>query len=179
MMSDVLSSQWPEDDRPLTPQAEDRPQAVASQAVMTGPVSKAFILAGRAMFTVANPTGERYTIRVSKVDNDPSSRWYRADQPSTWFVGLLTGPNNDTDYTYVGMLSPTTGQVILTRKSPYSADSKVYKVVQWAIKLVLTGKSIPNGYSLLHSGKCGRCGRTLTVPSSIETGLGPECASKV
>lgn len=30
-----------------------------------------------------------------------------------------------------------------------------------------------------HEGSCGRCGRKLTVPSSIETGLGPECAELV
>jgi hypothetical protein len=27
-----------------------------------------------------------------------------------------------------------------------------------------------------HEGKCGRCGRLLTVPSSIESGIGPECS---
>jgi hypothetical protein len=26
-----------------------------------------------------------------------------------------------------------------------------------------------------HEGTCGKCGRALTVPSSIENGLGPEC----
>jgi hypothetical protein len=29
-----------------------------------------------------------------------------------------------------------------------------------------------------HEGRCGRCGRRLTVPESIESGLGPECATK-
>jgi hypothetical protein len=28
-----------------------------------------------------------------------------------------------------------------------------------------------------HEGRCGRCGRKLTVPESIESGFGPECAS--
>jgi hypothetical protein len=26
-----------------------------------------------------------------------------------------------------------------------------------------------------HEGRCGACGRRLTVPESIERGLGPEC----
>lgn len=30
-----------------------------------------------------------------------------------------------------------------------------------------------------HEGKCGRCGRALTRPESIDTGLGPECAAKM
>ena len=34
----------------------------------------------------------------------------------------------------------------------------------------------PDGHTLLgDKGKCGRCGRKLTVPSSIESGLGPHC----
>ena len=30
-----------------------------------------------------------------------------------------------------------------------------------------------------HEGKCGKCGRPLTVPSSIENGLGPSCLKKL
>lgn len=29
-----------------------------------------------------------------------------------------------------------------------------------------------------HEGKCGRCGRALTDPESIERGIGPECAKQ-
>lgn len=30
-----------------------------------------------------------------------------------------------------------------------------------------------------HEGRCGRCGRALTRPESIDTGLGPDCAEKM
>ena len=30
-----------------------------------------------------------------------------------------------------------------------------------------------------HEGRCGRCGRKLTVPESIEAGYGPECINLV
>jgi hypothetical protein len=165
----VLASQWPEEE--LVPPA--------TPATPTGPVSRQFVLAGRAVFTVSNPSGERYTIKVSKVDTDPSSSYYRADRPSTWFVSVLTGPDNDHDYTYVGVLNPRTYGVQLTRKSAYQADSRVYKVVCWALHRIWLGDTVPNGYSILHAGRCGRCGRTLTVPESIRSGFGPECAGKV
>ena len=29
-----------------------------------------------------------------------------------------------------------------------------------------------------HEGRCGRCSRVLTVPESLQTGLGPVCASR-
>jgi hypothetical protein len=36
-------------------------------------------------------------------------------------------------------------------------------------------KFLPECIEIWHEGKCGKCGRQLTVPSSIETGIGPEC----
>jgi hypothetical protein len=27
-----------------------------------------------------------------------------------------------------------------------------------------------------HQGRCGKCGKVLTVPKSIESGFGPECS---
>lgn len=43
---------------------------------------------------------------------------------------------------------------------------------------------MPSSSSLLcveiwHEGKCGRCGRQLTVPESIESGFGPECVKMI
>lgn len=31
---------------------------------------------------------------------------------------------------------------------------------------------------IYHCGRCGKCGKRLTVPESVLTGLGPECAKK-
>jgi hypothetical protein len=38
---------------------------------------------------------------------------------------------------------------------------------------------MPPEMEVEHSGHCGRCGRLLTVPSSVQSGLGPECQSKM
>lgn len=139
----------------------------------THQIGREFILAGRAIFTVSNPTGERYTFKVSKKEAQPGSRY----TDPTYFVALLTGSDNESDYTYMGILKPAAGNVILTKASRYTAQSKPYAVVNWAIGLVWRGKSFPAGYRLQHEGKCGRCGRTLTVPESIDLGIGPDCAA--
>lgn len=123
-----------------------------------------FFTGGRAVFTVSNATGEHYTYRIGRS---------KEDQPL--FVGLLTGPNNERDYTYMGIYTPETGSVRLTAKSKYTPDTKPVKVIQWAIKQVREGKALPEGYSIQHEGRCCRCGRTLTDPLSIERGIGPEC----
>lgn len=135
-----------------------------------GNIGKDFILAGRAVFTVVNPKGERYTFKVSKKENEDGRK-------PVYFVALLTGPNNEADYTYLGMLSPAVGTVILTKASKFKTDSTPVKVAQYFVALIWRGQAIPDGYGVHHEGHCGRCGRALTVPSSILTGLGPDCAA--
>lgn len=136
-------------------------------------IGKDFILGGRAIFTVASPTGERYTFKVNRKDADPGSRY----QQPTYFVAVMTGSANDADssYTYLGILQTGTGAVKLTRSSRMGEDATQVRVIRWALKLVWAGESLPSGYAIHHEGRCGRCGRLLTVPESITTGFGPDC----
>lgn len=132
-------------------------------------LTKEFITAGKAIFTVSNNNGEHYTFQITR--KEASGKY-----PTTWFVALLTGPDNCTDYTYMGMLNIVTGAVNLTRKSRFSEQSTPVRVIRWALSKVWEEKNLPVGYSIHHEGKCGRCGRRLTVPESILSGIGPECA---
>ena len=129
--------------------------------------SPSFFEGGKAIFTVSNPTGEHYTYRIS----------HKKDQP--FFVSLLTGGDNTSDYTYMGVYHPMSKKVILTRKSHYSEETKPVRVLRWAILKVSNGERVPEGYSIQHEGKCCRCGRRLTTPESIEDGIGPECKKLV
>ena len=124
-----------------------------------------FFRGGKALFTVANDKGNHYTfkIRQPKGDNKP------------FFVSLLTGPDNGSDYTYLGIYNPNTNKVFLTAKSQYNEDSTPVKVINWAIQMVANGKTLPVGYSIQHEGRCAKCGKVLTDPISIETGFGPIC----
>jgi Family of unknown function (DUF6011) len=151
-------------------------------------ISREFLFAGRAIFTVSNGRGERYTFRVRKKEllKDPprgtsqtDADWRERNPPEKWwFVQLLTGPENTNDYTYVGVLL-NTGAVKLTTKSKFTTASKPYRVANWVCQKVVRQEPLPSGYEVLHAGRCGRCGRLLTVPESIKTGLGPECAGRV
>jgi len=57
-------------------------------------LKKNFLTAGKAIFTVSNPTGTRYTFKVSKP---------RDKEDCPFFVSLLTGPDNWANYTYMGI----------------------------------------------------------------------------
>ena len=131
---------------------------------------RAFILAGKAIFTLVGASN-RYTFKVSHKEASDS-------YAEAYFVSLLTGPENTSDYTYLGMLDAD-GQVRLTGKSSYRDDSAPVRAIRWAFKHIWAGKALPAPAAILHAGRCGRCGRTLTVPESIASGFGPECLGKL
>lgn len=134
-------------------------------------IGRDFILAGKAVFTISGKSS-RFTYRISRKDPDPGSRY---TEP-TYFVGLLAGPDNQSDYRYLGILDPVTGHVRLTKNSKAGLDAPSYRAINWALPLLFAGATMPPSFAIRHEWKCGRCGRALTVPESIDTGFGPECA---
>ena len=128
-----------------------------------------FFTGGNSTFTVDNGQGVHYTfkIRQPKGDNKP------------FFAMLLTGPCNETAYTYVGVFCPVTFTVRLTKASKFTDDTTPVKVLRWTLKHVAGDKILPAGYSVRHEGKCGCCGRKLTHPESLTRGIGPECWSRI
>ena len=130
----------------------------------------AFILAGNAYFTVRSAkTGVRYTFRVSLNKSGQKNGW-----KPMHFVSLLTGPDNTADYTYLGAIR--TGLFYLTRASQMNEQSTPVRAFRYLYEH-LSAKRFPADLELWHEGRCGRCGRKLTVPESVERGIGPECAS--
>jgi hypothetical protein len=95
-----------------------------------------------------------------------------------WFVSLLTGPDNENDYTYLGLLDKG-GTLRTTKKSCIANDALSFQVGRWIIQSIWNGVKLPDWVHLNHCGKCARCGRTLTTPESVESGFGPECIKKV
>jgi len=143
-------------------------------------IGKNFILAGKATFTLKIPADfakmhgckEHYTFRVDFV---PANGKYG----DTWFVKLLSGPDNTSDYQLFGMLDPSTGSMTLTRRTTMTNESWPVKFARRIFARVADDSLdviFDAGFSIMHAGKCGRCGRKLTTPKSLEIGLGPTCA---
>jgi len=137
-------------------------------------ISKEFLLAGNATFTVSNPEGKHYTFKVANPKHDMGISLSGVKRPAPYFISVLTGPDNTNNYTYLGMV--VENHVKLTKASKYTMGSTIYRVANWAVMGILKGGELPDGYSISHAGSCGRCGRKLTTPKSIELGLGPVCA---
>lgn len=136
-------------------------------------VSKEFLMAGDAIFTIECPDGSHRTYRVQHV---PANDRY----PETWFVKLFVGSENSDprSYAYLGKLLTHEGQCQTTAKSCRPADHYDVRLLNRVLARVWTGDHAAyeqHGYRTHHEGRCGKCGRRLTVPESIEEGIGPEC----
>lgn len=143
----------------------------ATPALLDPSAALDFMIAGDARFTLVSlKTGARYTYRISKAEDREGQR------QKTWFVAYLTGSDNESDYTYLGILR--NGTVALTAKSKLQEASAPVVAIRWTIAL-LAQDLAPPGVQIWHTGHCGRCGRTLTVPESVAAGYGPECFARM
>lgn len=130
-------------------------------------IGKAFILAGRAIFTVSG-RDSRFTYKITRKDPEPDSRY----TSPTFFVKVRTGE----DFSYLGILNPATGEVKLTKASKVTSASPSFKALTWTLAHVWAGRPLPEPAFIVHEGACGRCGRALTTPASVVIGFGPDCA---
>ena len=122
-----------------------------------------FILAGKAIFTVTSKkSGVRFTFKVRQVNEN---------QPH--FVSLLSGPDNTSSYTFLGTIF-NKQNYFHGRKSRIGSDAPSALAFNWVWNH-RNDKDFADKVEVHHEGKCCRCGRALTVPRSIELGIGPEC----
>lgn len=137
-------------------------------------VSQAFVMAGAAIFTVSKQGGKHYTFKVERTPDPGADSKFTAP---AWFAHVLAGPNNTTDYRYVGRVDPKTLRVKLTAKSKVGPQAEALTVLNWALRCVRQQGTYtpPAAYRIEHAGRCGRCNRQLTTPESIARGIGPEC----
>lgn len=125
------------------------------------------IYAGDAVFTVrSKATGSRFTFRVRRSDGSEGFA-------PRFFVSVLTGADNTKDYSYIGWVSEDRRRWEHGKKSRLSESAPSVKAFAWLFSS--TEESVKKQAEIFHEGKCCRCGRALTVPESIEAGIGPEC----
>ena len=159
-------------------------------ARINGDASQAleFLLAGYALFTVRSRTGTRYTYKIEapleemKDEEQPdlpgmedeAYKKKRNYDKKIRFVKLLTGRDNTKSYTYLGAIDTDKKAFRLTGKSKMTSDSTPVKAISWLVSKLAAGL-VPTTCEIWHEGRCGRCGRPLTVPESVQSGYGPDC----
>lgn len=125
-----------------------------------------FILAGNATFTLRSAkTGTRFTYKIRHPEDKPH------------FVSVLTGSDNESDFTFLGTIFPD-GKYKHGARAKITQEAPSAQAFGWFYSKLNQGELHPQ-LEVWHEGRCGRCGRKLTVPESVENGLGPECIKKV
>jgi hypothetical protein len=128
-----------------------------------------YILAGDARVTlVSKKTGTRFTFEVNL------KRAQDGAPASPHFVKVLTGPQNTRDYDFLGSIFDRSAYRH-GRKAKIGPDAPSTKAFAWVFDRLVKGQ-LPEQVEIWHEGRCGRCGRPLTTPESIASGIGPVCA---
>jgi hypothetical protein len=103
----------------------------------------------------------------------------QSGEPERLFVSVLTGPDNTSDFVYLGQILRTPhNRWEHGRKSRIGPDAPSAKAAQWYLSR-LFGTGDLADVEVWHDGTCGRCGRDLTDPLSVTRGIGPECWEKM
>jgi hypothetical protein len=139
-----------------------------------------YILAGAGTVTFKNTqSGNHLSFSFGKPSDGNGS--------SPIFVSLENAPGFDADRrpewvsNYLGAIWSQARFVTAGKRDSKKrvqteeAWGEYLAIFNWTWSRLLSGR-LPVTVEICHEGSCGRCGRRLTDPQSIERGFGPECA---
>lgn len=130
--------------------------------------ARRYVQSGKATFTLVGRS-RRFTFEVNAG---------RGPAKHLFFVRVLTGPDNEFDYAFIGTLFPGL-LYIHSPQARLSIETPSNKAATWFFDHALDSDEAFDKVQMWHHGHCGRCGRLLTVPDSVAAGLGPTCVEKV
>ena len=125
---------------------------------------------GATATLVNDATGNRITVRFRR-PNDKDGNPFKSVM-----VDLMTGSDNEESFSFIGTLNGDTVRISPKQRTNLQKAQLAGTILNWTIAHAAADDL--RTVRVLHSGSCGRCGRKLTVPESIDTGLGPECAGR-
>lgn len=122
-----------------------------------------FVTSGNAVFTlVSKNTGTRYTYKMKKPKRN-----------TVYHVSVLTRPDH---FVYFGTVVDAGRFIFNPARATIQCHEERVKAFEWFWRQISEeNDSMLDTLEVWHEGACGRCGRRLTVPDSIERGLGPTC----
>lgn len=132
-----------------------------------------FIFGGKSITTIqSRKSGEHFTYKITQLIDAKTN-----ERKDIWFVKVLTGPDNSSNYTFIGTIFADKSKFVHSQKSRIGADALSVQIMTWFIRNLMSNSDKFEQCIVYHEGRCARCGRKLTTPESISTGFGPECAA--
>jgi hypothetical protein len=140
---------------------------MTAHAITDPAAALSFMLAGKATFTVrSEKTGEHLTYQVRQ--------WKKSKYGPMHFVSVRTG----NDYAKIGVVRDRSDLSLGGNKCDLPFEDPRVRGFRYVFDH-LRQNHLPPKAEIWHEGACGRCGRPLTDPISIERGIGPDCLSKM
>lgn len=128
-------------------------------------------------------SGRSFTYLIARPPGDGTDR--------PWIIKILTGPNNRTDYVYLGLIRPVVADALATDRLPttvlqHTAKSGLpttapgWRAFAYFHRYALrdAGGTLPVPLGVWQEGSCGVCGQRLSRVESIARGVGPKCAAR-
>ena len=123
-------------------------------------------------YTVAWPEdGTWTTIKIADTEN-----WQGFEGTGMLVAKYLAGPDNETSFNGFAFIKPN-GEIVLWKKyreGDVAGRSRITDALRVICQTEDRG-ALTQLYAE-KSGRCSKCGRTLTVPASLHRGMGPICA---
>ena len=130
------------------------------------------LAAGRVTVTFRSPSGQHITITAKCRKREDSGRWVRCPLDEAVIV-FLEVPSSG------GYFPDRVAKI--TARAGFVPDTVADPARVWCARRLLeyvAGSEMPAGLEVFEEDRCGRCGRELTDPVSVERGIGPECAGR-
>jgi len=129
-----------------------------------------YIKGGHGRFTIKSEvSGVHHTYKVT-MPKEPDTT-----KPIPLWISVLTGPDQ---FVFLGTIWEHTMSFSRSLKTNVPETSELIKAIHWIMRRVAKHEEFPDTMSFWHEGYCGRCGRVMTNPESIETGFGPTCSGR-
>lgn len=136
---------------------------------LTNEEATRFIFAGKAVFTLRSvETGNRFTYKMNAAKGDDGKF-----KPDFHFAKMNVAGSFD----YAGCVRDRK-TFFQTKKSKVPANHQGLAALEYVLRH-LADDSLDGRVEVWHEGRCGKCGKPLTVPESIRSGIGPECAKTI
>lgn len=132
-----------------------------------------FIFAGRSIFTLENTTTNTYiTFKIRQIKKKGKL------VPNNFGISCKGVGSLMAGFIFLGFLHLERKSFKRWGEHKDNPSFIGYKTLFWLFRNLENLENFPN-LELYHEGICCKCGRTLTVPESIDTGIGPKCLSNL
>jgi hypothetical protein len=132
-------------------------------------------------YTVKNGEGDHRTFRIKTMESAAKQKAKRPNKqpfaPDKRVISLLTGSDNQRDYTNFGFVDDD-GIRVWQSFGGTTGRHHQYARMLWDLLTTENGFYAQRGYTVDPSCTCVRCNKELTNPISILTGIGPECSGR-